>query len=85
MTTGIPQAPPDGTLRHPPGVGAAAVARGTSIGLGAALTADGALLAVLAVVTAPALPLLLLEIALAIAVAAPGVLMAKAGVGAAAR
>jgi len=35
---------------------------------------------VLAVVSAPALPLLLIEIALAIAVAAPGVLIAKVGV-----
>jgi hypothetical protein len=33
MTTAIHQPPPDGTLRHRPGVGAAAVARGTSIGL----------------------------------------------------
>jgi hypothetical protein len=49
--------------------------------VGAALTVDGLVMVALAVVTGAPLPLRLVEFALAIAVAAPGVWIAKLGIG----
>ncbi len=64
----------------PPGQ-AAATARGVSIGAGAALTVDGLVMVALAMVAGAPLPLRLVEFALAIGVAAPGVWIAKLGIG----
>jgi hypothetical protein len=74
-----------GAIQHsrsgsPPGQ-AAAAARGVSIGVGAALTVDGLVMVALAVVTGAPLLLMLAEFALAIGVAAPGVWIAKLGIG----